>query len=110
MVDNRSGDTPVDDPETPFESIESAHEYVTLLVKQVEHVSATLTKDFEAARQEGAGRRVEALRLVSYKLKQLKHHLHTSGLILNDLRVLRRLLLGEREAAGRTSARKQAKR
>jgi hypothetical protein len=101
--DNRSDDT-------PFETIESAHEYVTLLVTQVEQAAAGLTEDVEAAKKEDAGRRIEALRLVNYKLNQLKHHLHASGRILNDLRALRRLLLGERDAAASTSPRKPAKR
>ena len=41
-------------------------------------------------------RRLEALRLVLYKLERLEHHLKASCLELNDLRTLRRLLLQER--------------
>lgn len=85
--------------DTPFDSIESAHEYVSLLEAQIEVVKAALAQDGAAAREDGAGRRLDALRLVDYKLNQLKHHLSVAGRILNDLRVLRRLLLGEREIA-----------
>jgi hypothetical protein len=34
--------------------------------------------------------------LVNYKLDRLKYHLDNSRRLLNDLRTLRRLLLGER--------------
>ena len=85
--------------ETPFDSIESAHEYISLLVTQVERVRASLAEDVAAATEEKRGRRLDALRLVEYKLNQLKHHLSAGGRILNDLRALRRLLLGERRSA-----------
>jgi len=41
-------------------------------------------------------RRVEALRLVLYKLDKLEQHIKASRRLLNDLRMLRRLLLQER--------------
>ena len=44
----------------------------------------------------GLERRVDAFRLVSLKLNQLRQHLLASLVLLNDLRTLRRLLLGER--------------
>jgi hypothetical protein len=83
--------------QTPFDSIESAHEYVTLLASQLVGVKAAVAEDFAEATRETAGRRVDALRLVDYKLAQLAHHLAAAGRILNDLRALRRLLLGERD-------------
>jgi hypothetical protein len=48
------------------------------------------------AKSERAERRLEALQLVTYKLEQLSRHIDTSQRLLNDLRTLRRLLLGER--------------
>jgi hypothetical protein len=39
---------------------------------------------------------VEAIQLVAYKLDRLAWHIDGSRRILNDLRTLRRLLLGER--------------
>jgi hypothetical protein len=85
--------------ETPFDNIESAHEYVTLLAVQVGVVRDALPDDFADATRETAGRRLDALRLVDYKLIQLKDHLITAGRLLNDLRALRRLLLGERDTS-----------
>ena len=83
---------------TPFDSIEGAHEYVALLVRQVEIVKSSLAEDVTEAARETAGRRLDAMRLVDYKLTQLEDHLVTSARLLNDLRALRRLLLGERES------------
>jgi hypothetical protein len=79
--------------EGPFSSLESAHEYVSLLGQQVRDVRASILEDITAA----DGRRLDALRIVDLKLTQLDQHLVASGRALNDLRVLRRLLLGERE-------------
>lgn len=82
--------------ETPFDNIESAHEYVGLLVEALEESERTVQEDIERARAEGAQRRHEALQLVAHKLAKLKGHVTTSRRILNDLRTLRRLLLRER--------------
>jgi len=82
---------------TPFDSIESAHEYVSLLVQQVQEVEASLREDIAASMDREPARHVDALRLVHYKLHQLDHHLGRSSRLLNDLRALRRLLLAERE-------------
>ena len=82
--------------ESPFETIESAHEYVTLLREQVQEVKTGIVEDLASAQREGAARRVDALRLVDYKLDQLASHLAATKRLLNDLRALRRLLLGER--------------
>lgn len=84
--------------ETPFDSVESAHEYVALLVGQVKVVKAALARDVAASPLTGANRQLDALRMVDYKLTQLGDHLGTAGRLLNDLRALRRLLLGERDA------------
>lgn len=84
--------------DTPFESIESAHEYVSLLVQQVQEVETSLRDDIAASLDRESARHVEALRLVHYKLHQLDHHLGRSSRLLNDLRALRRLLLAERES------------
>jgi hypothetical protein len=88
--------------ETPFDSIESAHQYVALLASQIEVVKTDLAEDVADAAAETAGRRLDALRLVDYKLTQLQEHLGAAGRLLNDLRALRRLLLGERDGASGT--------
>jgi hypothetical protein len=82
---------------TPFDSIEGAHEYVRLLGKQVGEVREGIVSDIARAEDEGATRQVDALRLVDYKLGQLQTHLAASSRVLNDLRALRRLLLGRDE-------------
>src|SRR5688572_8432286 len=81
-------------PETPFDSIESAQEYVHLLVRVAEDVRTAIQRDIADAVSTQQTRRVDALRLVDYKLKQLTEHLGASRRLLNDLRMLRRLLIG----------------
>jgi hypothetical protein len=86
--------------ETPFDSIESAHEYVSMLVEALEDAKRSIKDDVESAtRIGGLERRIQALGVVEYKLSKLREHLQASRRILNDLRTLRRLLLGEREEA-----------
>jgi hypothetical protein len=82
----------------PFESIESAHAFLHLLIEQVEDARASLKSDLDRTGDTSPARRADALRLADYKLHQLERHLVTGARILNDLRALRRLLLGERPA------------
>jgi hypothetical protein len=46
----------------------------------------------DTARKIEAARRLDALQLVTYKLERLHHHLDGSRRLLNDLRMLRRVL------------------
>lgn len=79
-----------DNPETPFDSIEGAHEYVRLLGEAIEEARRVIQGDVAVATQaHGAERRLEALRLVEYKLDRLQEHIGVSRRILNDLRTLR---------------------
>jgi len=82
------------DLDAPFESIESAQEYLRLLLATT--FEATRDVEIAVSAQTVTGRRLEALRLVLYKLEQFENHIKTSCRILNDLRSLRRLLLDER--------------
>ena len=82
--------------ETPFDSIESAYEFMNLLRESLDEAYAEVQADTETAQTAGVERRVQALRLVDLKLHQLRQHVLASLRILNDLRTLRRLLLGER--------------
>jgi hypothetical protein len=84
--------------DTPFDSVESAYEFVGLLRESIDEAYAEIQDDTETAAAQGAERRVQALRLVDLKLNQLRHHTLASLILLNDLRRLRRLLLGERSA------------
>jgi hypothetical protein len=83
-------------PDTPFDSIESAHEYVTLLATQVEEVQRGLADDILAHGDTEASRYLEALHLVAYKMNLLRQQLAASSRVLNDLRTLRRLMFAER--------------
>lgn len=82
--------------ETPFDNIESAQEYMTLLAQAVEEAIASIEEECAVAVSEKATRREQALRMVAFKLTKLNGHLKESHRILNDLRTLRRLLLAER--------------
>ena len=85
------------DTDGPFDTLESAHDFVGLLREAVDDAYVEILDETERARAtDGAERRVHALRLVDYKLNSLRQHLLASLLLLNDLRTLRRLLLGER--------------
>jgi hypothetical protein len=83
-------------PETPFDSVENAHEYVRLLQEVIREAKKEVAADLAAATAAKSDRRLEALRLVHYKLEKLEGHLHNSSRVLNDLRTLRRLLFDER--------------
>lgn len=84
-------------PETPFDSIESAHEYIDLLVRVIGEVRVDVDAEIARAGTEQAERRKDALILVAYKLQKLENHVTVSRRLLNDLRTLRRLLLEERK-------------
>lgn len=82
--------------DAPFDTIESAHDFVRLLWEEVLRAEGEILDDIALAGAADAARRLDALRLVHYKLTQLNDHLSASSRILNDLRALRRLLTAER--------------
>jgi hypothetical protein len=79
-----------------FENIESAHEYVSLLLEALDEASATIGQEIGAPSEMAKDRQLDALRLVDYKLKALERHLTSSRRLLTDLRTLRRYLFHER--------------
>jgi hypothetical protein len=85
--------------ETPFDNIESSHEYVSMLAEAVEIAVAEVEADIALASADGADRRVQALQLVLFNMNKLRANMTSSRRILNDLRTLRRLLLEERSMA-----------
>jgi hypothetical protein len=85
--------------ETPFDNIESSHEYVSLLAEAIDVALAELEADLALAGEDGADRRIQALQLVLFNMNKLQGHVTASRRILNDLRTLRRLLLEERTLA-----------
>ncbi len=92
--------------QTPFDNLESSHQYVCLLAETIAETLAEVEADIALAEADGAMRRVEALQLVHFNLTKLSSHMTSGSRILNDLRTLRRLLLEERtfESALRQAA------
>jgi hypothetical protein len=93
--------------QTPFDTVENAHDYVRLLVEAIAEAKSEIAADLDAPAKTQPQRRVEALRLVQFKLDKLEQHLQNSSRLLNDLRTLRRLLFDERPestAAGQDPA------
>jgi len=82
--------------QTPFDSVENAHQYVRLLVEAIAEAKGEIAADLSVAAQAKLDRRVQALQIVQFKLDKLEQHLQSSSRLLNDLRTLRRLLLEER--------------
>jgi hypothetical protein len=54
-----------DEPETPFDSVESAQQFVELLVESIEEARRDVDAAISAPQPE---RRLQALQLVSFKL------------------------------------------
>jgi hypothetical protein len=77
---------------SPFETIESAEEFMHLLHGEIEKAHAEI-EALLADDEPSDSRQEEALRLVIHKLTKLKAHSEASQRILRDLRTLRNLLL-----------------
>ena len=82
----------IEPPSAAFESIESAQEYLALLVQVIAESQQAIEADIQGNAETNLPRRVEALRLIGFKLEKLASHIKTSRRILNDLRMLRRIL------------------
>jgi hypothetical protein len=90
--------------ESPFESIESAHEFVALLAETVKEAKREVEADVQRESDSEFPRRLEALRTTLYSMEKLELHMSKSRRILNDLRSLRRLLFDERTANAKRSS------
>jgi hypothetical protein len=86
------------DAGSPFESIESAREFVTLLAEAVAQAKQDVEADVQRESSSQSPRRLDALRTALYSMEKLELHMNQSRRILNDLRSLRRLLFQERAA------------
>jgi hypothetical protein len=84
-------------PETPFDNIESAQQFVELLIEAIEESKRDVDADITQGENSRSERQKEALHLVSDTLAKLSEHMTSSRRILNDLRTLRRMLLQERQ-------------
>ncbi len=81
--------------EAPFHDIESALEYINLLIEAAEEAKGQVGSDLLRAVEPELERRRQGLQLVIHKLTQLTSHLSASRRILGDLRMLRRVLTSE---------------
>ena len=62
--------------QTPFDSVENAQAYIQLLIETLVEAKKEVADDADAAARTRSERRLEALRLVEYKLHRLEHHGH----------------------------------
>ena len=83
---------------SPFDSIESAHEFVALFAEAVGEAKRDVEADIQRESISKSPRRLDALRTALYSMEKLELHMNKSRRILNDLRSLRRLLFEERTA------------
>ena len=82
--------------ETPFDNIESAEQFVKLLIEAIKESRRDVDAEIARGEANRSGRSMKALQLVSTNLAKLSQHMTTSRRILNHLKTLRRLLLQER--------------
>jgi formiminotetrahydrofolate cyclodeaminase len=82
--------------ETPFDNIESAEQFVELLIEAIKESRRDVDAEIGRAEANRSGGSERALHLVSTNLAKLSEHMTTSRRILNHLKTLRRLLLKER--------------
>ena len=80
----------------PFDSIESAQCFMDVLAETIMEAMKDLNRDLQVAVRENQTRRIRAVELAMFKLKTLNCHVHKSRRVLNDLRMIRRLILNER--------------
>lgn len=85
--------------EEPFDSIESAQEFMKILAETVLETMKDLKREQQLAERDGLDRRARAIGLAQFKLKVLGCYVHKSRRALNDLRTIRRLILSERLTA-----------
>jgi hypothetical protein len=79
--------------EQPFHSIESAHEFMVVLENVIAETQGELKTMLDEANSGSDERRTEALRLALFKISQLETHTRKSRRILNDLGLIRSLLV-----------------
>ena len=83
--------------EQPFQTIESAHEFMVVLEAVIVDTQDELQGMLDDTAQSPDERRKEAIRLALFKIAQLQVHTHKSRRILNDLGLIRSLLVRDSE-------------
>lgn len=84
-------------PETPFDNIESAEQFVKLLIEAIDQSRRDVDADIARSDGNPSGRSKKALQLISTNLAKLSQQMANSRRILSHLRTLRQLLLQERQ-------------
>jgi hypothetical protein len=84
----------------PFESIESAYEFMSVLADTILEGVKDLHREHQVAVSVGQKRRSRAIELALFKLKMLSCYVYKSRRTLNDLRTIRRLILNDRATPG----------
>ena len=87
----------------PFDTIESAQEFLALLGEQVDRALDEVRGELVSITDGREERRRDAWQLVMYKVTKLSAHIAASRRLLNDLRTLRNLL--HRNTHGSSAAR-----
>ena len=82
-------------PETPIDNLESAGQFVGLLIEAIEKSRRDVDAEIALAEGNCSGRSKKALQRVSPNLAKLSQYMTTGRRILNHLRTLRPLLLQE---------------
>ena len=80
----------------PFDSIESAYEFMTVLAATALEVTVDLNRERERAIRDGELRRARAIELAIFKLKHLNCYVYKGRRALNDLHILRRLIMNDK--------------
>jgi hypothetical protein len=83
----------------PFENIESAQEFLTLLAETILETKLEFEANVHGESSSSSSQRAEVLKVVLYTLRKLEFHTTRSQRTLNDLRTLRGLLFADGEAA-----------
>ena len=81
----------------PFESIESAYEFMVLLESVIAETNEELQ---EILRDSGSERHANGVRLALFKIGQLTSHVGASRRILNDLTLIRGVLTPQAASVG----------
>jgi hypothetical protein len=75
-----------------FQSIDSAHDFVTLLTETVVEAKRDVEADVERESRTPSSTRLDVLRMALYSLEKLEVHMTRSRHILDDLRSQHELL------------------
>ena len=75
-----------DEIELPFDSIESAQDFMNVLADTILDAMMDLNHEHQMAVRDGLERRAQAIDLAQFKVKMLSCYIHKSRIALNDLR------------------------